>query len=162
MIGSRAAVGSEQCSMAALIPEACRRERHYLFNPSSRNHHAYGRPASPGRNTKSVGWSSSAIERVTSQFVFYPSCWRCASTLAGRRSWVIGHCRLAVHIRPRVSARVAQLQSDSAIQIAPCPLFHSALAFYSLHFEGGPNSQVIAPNERGGCLPRESRRMKVR
>ena len=27
---------------------------------------------------------------------------------AGRRSWVIGHCRLAVHIRPRVSTRVAQ------------------------------------------------------
>ncbi len=27
---------------------------------------------------------------------------------AGRRSWVIGHCRLVVQIRPRVSTRVAQ------------------------------------------------------
>ncbi len=53
----------------------------------------------------------------------------------GSQDWVIGHCRLAVHIRPRVSARVAQLQSDSATQIAPCPHFNSALCILHSSFK---------------------------
>ena len=46
---------------------------------------------------------SSMVEHVNAQFVSYPSV-----LSAGRRSWVIGHCRLAVQIRFRVSTRVAQ------------------------------------------------------
>jgi len=39
---------------------------------------------------------------------------------AGRRFWVIGHCRLAVQIRLRVSARIAQ--SGRAIVLSKSPL----------------------------------------
>jgi len=67
-------------------------------------------------NDSSFGTQPSAnrlCDWLTTAFLFF----------AGRRFWVIGHCRLAVRIRLRVSARIAQLrQSDSAIQIAPCPL----------------------------------------
>ena len=51
----------------------------------------------------SICRGSSVVEHVNSQFVSYPSV-----LSAGRRSWVIGHCRLAVQIRFRVSTRVAQ------------------------------------------------------
>jgi len=51
--------------------------------------------------------SSSAVEHV-SRFVSYPSHWPYTRTSAGRRLWVIGHRRLAVQIRPRAFARVAQ------------------------------------------------------
>jgi hypothetical protein len=54
------------------------------------------------------------------------TCGRLKSALqvsAGRRSWVIGHCRLAVQIRLRVSTRVAQFaERQCNIQIASCPL----------------------------------------
>jgi hypothetical protein len=47
--------------------------------------------------------SSSAVERVK-----FPVRFLSVGFLAGRRLWVIGHCRLAVQIRLRVSTRVAQ------------------------------------------------------
>lgn len=57
--------------------------------------------SSPASGSRCRG--SSVVEHVNSQFVSYPSV-----LSAGRRSWVIGHCRLAVQIRFRVSTRVAQ------------------------------------------------------
>jgi len=55
---------------------------------------------------------------------------------AGRRSWVIGHCRLAVQIRLRVSARIAQ--SGRATVLSKSLLARS-------HFDG-PKLWVIACN----------------
>ena len=59
-----------------------------------------------GRRFESGLWhrcqSSSVVEHVI------PSSSFIRQFLAGRRSWVIGHCKLAVQIRFRVSTRVAQ------------------------------------------------------
>jgi hypothetical protein len=59
---------------------------------------------------------------------------------AGRRFWVIGHCRLAVHIRPRVSTRVAQLAER---QCYPDRSLPAVLSFRVYHFDG-PKLWVIA------------------
>jgi len=62
--------------------------------------------------------SSSVVEHVNSQFVSYPSV-----LSAGRRSWVIGNWRLAVQIRLRVSARIAQSGRATVLpKSPPCPL----------------------------------------
>jgi len=50
---------------------------------------------------------------------------------AGRRFWVIGHCRLAVQIRPRVSTRVAQLAER---QCYPDRSLPAVMSFRVYHF----------------------------
>ncbi len=57
--------------------------------------------------------------------------WRSEEAIisAGRRSWVIGHCRLAVHIRPRVTTRVAQLAERQCHPDRSLP----AVSLYTLH-----------------------------
>ena len=51
-------------------------------------------------------------------------------TSTGRRSWVIGHCRLAVHIRPRVSTRIAQMAERQCYPDRSLP----AVQFLARHF----------------------------
>ena len=62
---------------------------------------------------------------------------------AGRRFWVIGHCRLAVQIRLRVSVRIAQ--SGRATVLSKSPLARCCERPYASTFDG-PKLWVIACN----------------